>query len=514
MRKATFPFWRFSVEKIEIISICVIIYCEINERRIVLKRKISNILLWFLSIFFLLSTFAMFSTTWASIFFIVPAILLNPYVSKLLKDKAGFNNKNWIRVCSVVIPFIIYSIAASPTATSTDSVVATSSQINSSSSDISSAISSQTSSALLTSSSSAASSSSSSKSDDTSVTTEVVTEKAEAPASGAKLTVHYIDVGQGDSEFLELPNGQTMLIDAGNPENGSQIVSYIKELGHNKIDYLIATHPHADHIGGMATVVNSLDIGSVYMPKVSTNTKTFEGLLTAIQNKGLKVNTAKSGINLLKSGNLNIDIIAPCGTSYDDLNQYSAVLKVTYGANKFLFTGDAGAESEAQITADVSADVLKVGHHGSSTSTSQAFLNKVNPKYAIIEVGAGNSYGHPAAATISKLQNIGATIYRTDNDGTIIFTSDAKTITVNKKASTIQENAPPETNNTTSTITQDDSSSTADSSDDETIVYITDTGTKYHRENCRSLKKSKYAITLKEAKEKGYTACGICDPPQ
>ncbi|XOQ45359.1 MAG: hypothetical protein ACFWTN_13075 [Clostridium sp.] len=477
-----------------------------------MKGKISNILLWFLSIFFLLSTFAMFSTTWASIFFIVPAILLNPYASKWLKDKAGFNNKNWIRICSVVVPFVIYSIAAPPTATSTDSVAATSSQ-NALSSDISSTISSQTSSELLESSSGAAPSSSSSKPDDASVTTEVVTKKAEAPASDAKLTVHYIDVGQGDSEFLELPNGQTMLIDAGNPENGSQIVSYIKELGHNKIDYLIATHPHADHIGGMATVVNSLDIGSVYMPKVSTNTKTFEGLLTAIQNKGLKVNTAKSGINLLKSGNLNIDIIAPCGTSYDDLNQYSAVLKVTYGANKFLFTGDAGAESEAQITADVSADVLKVGHHGSSTSTSQAFLNKVNPKYAVIEVGAGNSYGHPAAATISKLQNIGATIYRTDNDGTIIFTSDARTITVNKKASTIQENAPPETSNATSTIAQDNSNVLTDSNGD-TIVYITDTGTKYHTSTCRYVSKSKYAITLEEAKEKGYTPCKVCNPPQ
>jgi competence protein ComEC len=171
------------------------------------------------------------------------------------------------------------------------------------------------------------------------------------------------------------------------------------------------------------------------------------------------------------------------------------------------------AESEAQITADVSADVLKVGHHGSSTSTSQAFLNKVNPKYAVIEVGAGNSYGHPAAATISKLQNIGATIYRTDNDGTIIFTSDARTITVNKKASTIQENAPPETSNATSTIAQDNSNVLTDSNGD-TIVYITDTGTKYHTSTCRYVSKSKYAITLEEAKEKGYTPCKVCNPPQ
>lgn len=251
-----------------------------------------------------------------------------------------------------------------------------------------------------------------------------------------------MDVGQGDSEFLELPNKQTMLIDAGNSDNGTQIVSYIKALGYNKIDYLIATHPHADHIGGMATVVSKLNIGKIYMPKKSTNTKTYEKLLVAIQNKGLKIHTAKAGVNIVKVGNLNIDIMAPVHITGDDLNEYSAVIKVTYGNNKFLFMGDAGEESERQITADVKADVLKVGHHGSNTSTSQSFLNKVKPKYAVIEVGAGNSYGHPTSAALTRLQNIGATIYRTDKDGTIVFTSDSKTITVNKKASSIKQNAP------------------------------------------------------------------------
>lgn len=326
---------------------------------------------------------------------------------------------------------------------------------------------------------------------------------------GAKLKVHYIDVGQGDSEFLELPNGQTMLIDAGNPENGSQIVNYIKGLGHSKIDYLIATHPHSDHIGGMATVINGLNIGKIYMPKVSTNTATYAGLLTAIKNKGLQVNTAKAGINLLKTGNLNIDMLAPVNITGDDLNQYSAVIKVTYGENKFLFMGDAGQPSEEQITADVSADVLKVGHHGSNTATSQAFLNKVHPKYAVIEVGKGNTYGHPTATTLTKLQNIGAIIYRTDNDGTIVFTSDAKTITIDKKSSSVKEQAPPSSQSTTI------QNSTSNTNNDNTLVYVTASGKKYHTADCSTIAKSttKRAITLKEAKAEGYTPCKICNPP-
>ena len=333
----------------------------------------------------------------------------------------------------------------------------------------------------------------------------------------AKLKVHFIDVGQGDSEFIELPNGQTMLIDAGIPEQGTNVVNYIKSLNHRKIDYLIATHPHADHIGGMTAVVNNFDIGKIYMPKKSTNTKVYEELLTAIKNKKLKVNTAKAGINILKTGNLNIDILAPVNITGNDLNQYSAVIKVTYGTNKFLFMGDAGKPSEEQITADVSADVLKVGHHGSSTASGQSFLNKVHPKYAVIEVGKGNSYGLPTAETLSKLQKIGATIYRTDQNGTIIFTSDSKTMTIDKKASNIKEQAPPKDAKTkdakTTTTKKSNIISTQPSENNNTIVYITPSGKKYHTASCRTLKKQKQAITLKEAKTKGYKPCKVCCPP-
>ena len=265
------------------------------------------------------------------------------------------------------------------------------------------------------------------------------------------LVVHYIDVGQADSIFIELPNNETLLIDAGNEENGPQIVNYIKALGYNKINYLVATHPHADHIGGMAYVVNNLTIGAIYMPKVTTTTQTYADLLTAIASKGLTVTTAKAGVSLININDFKVVMLAPNKDQYDDLNNYSAVIKITYKNNSFLFMGDAEELSENEITGDVSADVLKVGHHGSSSSTSQTFLNKVNPKYAVISVGADNDYGHPAQTTLDKLTAIGATIFRTDKDGTVIFTSDGTNITVNKVSST-------------ATGSGDDSNSTANSS--------------------------------------------------
>ena len=459
--------------------------------------KGKNVSLWILSTFFLIWALAGLATTWASIFFLIPAALFNPLAAGLLKSRYHFRNRWWISLCAVLIPIIAFS-AGMPTTSSPASAPesqppAPSAVVSSAADESSSAISS-----------SAPESSA-----------PVSAAPAAAPTSGTKLKVHYIDVGQGDSEFIELPNGKTILIDAGNPENGQQIISYIKGLKHDKIDYLVATHPHADHIGGMAAVINSFNIGSFYAPKVTTTTQTYKSLISALQSKKLGIHVAKAGTNMFKAGNLSADIIAPVSISGDDLNQYSAVIMLTYGDNRFLFTGDAGEPSESQITADVKADVLKVGHHGSSTSTSQAFLNKVKPKYAVIEVGTGNSYGHPTAATLSKLQAIGATIYRTDKDGTIIFTSDSHTITVDKKASGVKENAPPKASSKAATAKSTTPKAASPSTDNQSVtVYITDTGSKYHRAGCKYLKKSKHAISLKDAKAQGYGPCGICSPPQ
>lgn len=479
-----------------------------------MKNKTMQIVLWVISIFFVLGALsgilAGTSGSWSGIFLLIPAILFNPKISQLLFDNFNFKNKWWIKLCSVLIPMAIIGIVSPQASTSRAQTsqfpISSSASISASADNESRNISSQVSESSTESLSSPLQSSSSSGLAKLPVTL----------SNSSVLKVNYLDVGQGDSEFIELPNGKTMLIDAGNPENGAGIVSYIKGLGHSKIDYLIATHPHADHIGGMATVVNSLDIGTIYMPKVSTTTKTFEGLLTSIQKKGLKVNTAKSGINLLNSGNLNIDMIAPVGTSYTDLNQYSAVIKITYGNNSFLFMGDAGATSEGQITADVKADVLKVGHHGSSTATSDSFLKKVSPKYAVIEVGKGNSYGHPTAATLLKLKNIGAAVYRTDEAGTILFTSDGKTITINKKASSIKEQAPPVASTTTPSIPSTTSKaaavvvpSTGTTNNQSVTVYITNTGKKYHNDGCQYLSKSKIAINQYFAVLTGIKSVGV-----
>lgn len=245
--------------------------------------------------------------------------------------------------------------------------------------------------------------------------------------------VHYLDVGQGDSEFIELPNGKTLLIDAGNPDDGQHIISYIKALGYSTIDVLVATHPHADHIGGMAAVVKSFAVGAIYMPKVADTTATFEGLLTAIKAKGLQVNTARAGVICLDGDGVTARFLAPTSAAYDDLNNYSAVLKLTYGHTSFLFMGDAEMLSENELLksgADVDADVLKVGHHGSTTSTGTDFLAAVSPRYAVVSVGAGNSYGHPHQQTLKKLAKISAQVYRTDIAGTISITSDSKRLTV------------------------------------------------------------------------------------
>jgi len=251
-----------------------------------------------------------------------------------------------------------------------------------------------------------------------------------------KLTVSFINVGQGDSIFIQTPSGKTMLIDAGMPEMGERVIDYIKSRGVNKIDILVGTHPHADHIGGIPAVIENFQIGKFYMPKVTTTTKTFEDVLRAAKAKGLSINVAKAGLTLDLGEGIKAEMIAPNSAYYDDLNNYSAVIKITYKNTAFLFTGDAEKESEQEMLNrgyDLKADVLKVGHHGSSSTTTWAFLKAVSPKYAVISVGKGNDYGHPHKETMEKLKSLGITVYRTDECGTIVAVSDGKTISFNVK---------------------------------------------------------------------------------
>jgi len=240
----------------------------------------------------------------------------------------------------------------------------------------------------------------------------------------ADLRVHYIDVGQGDSTLIQLPNGQTMLIDGGKQSDSQKLLDYLKGMEIKSIDFLIATHPHEDHIGGLPAVIKELDIRSIYMPRVEHTTRAFENLLLSIMDQGLSINTAKSGVNIVTLPDLQIDIVAPVGSAYNDMNNHSAVIKLTYKNKAFLFTADAEGESEKQITANIKSEVLKVGHHGGNTSTTEDFLRKVAPEIAIISCGKDNSYGHPHKELLDRLATAGAKVYRTDELGTIIITYD------------------------------------------------------------------------------------------
>lgn len=259
-----------------------------------------------------------------------------------------------------------------------------------------------------------------------SVLNDVVENNEELPKTKEvqDMRVHYIDVGQGDSIFIELPNEETILIDAGESSAKEKVSSYIEKYGYDEITYLIGTHPHSDHIGGMKYIVENFNIKNIYMPKATSTSKTYENLLNTIKDKNLKVKTATAGVEIIKTQELKIMFIAPNKDTYDDLNNYSAVVRIEYKDRVFLFMGDAEKESEDEITDDLKADVIKVGHHGSDTSSSLKFANKVKPEYAIISVGEDNDYNHPSKNILNRWTLLGSKVYRTDINGDIIITTD------------------------------------------------------------------------------------------
>jgi competence protein ComEC len=247
-----------------------------------------------------------------------------------------------------------------------------------------------------------------------------------------KMLVHYIDIGQGDSILIQV-NNRNLLIDSGPKSDKEKLFNYFSKLNLDTLDYVIATHPHEDHIGNMADVVKKYNVLNFYSPKVQTTTKTFEKMVESLKDKHLKINVIKKDISSIDLGeNTKVTVFSPTKDSYEDLNNYSPVIKIEYGNTSFLFTGDAQKDVEKEITdsnEDINADVLKVGHHGSSTSTSKNFLNKVNPSIAVISLGKDNVYNHPNENTINSLIESKVAIYRTDKDGTILISSDGTRIT-------------------------------------------------------------------------------------
>lgn len=255
-------------------------------------------------------------------------------------------------------------------------------------------------------------------------------EEAAEVNSGEELMVYFLDVGQADSILIRAGNNN-MLIDAGNNEDGALIVSYLKELGVEQLDYVVGTHPHEDHIGGMDDIINNFDIETYMMPDVLSTTKTFEDVLTALSNNNLTYLVPKEGSSY-DLGSADIKIIY-VGEEGGDLNDASIVLKLTYGDNSFLFTGDATSNVEEELlesNANIKSDVLKVAHHGSDYSSTNEFIDAVNPEYAVISVGKNNSYNHPSLNTLEKFSKRNIKVYRTDEDNTIIFTSNGSDLTI------------------------------------------------------------------------------------
>lgn len=242
----------------------------------------------------------------------------------------------------------------------------------------------------------------------------------------SELNIYFWDVGQADS-ILVSNEGKYMLIDAGNNPDGKLIVNQLKEMGIDKIDYLVGTHPHEDHIGGLDNIIQSFKIGKIYMPNREATSNTFEDVLDAISNKNLKIASPKKG-STFKLGEAVCKIVS-IESDAEDTNDSSIVIEMSFGKHKYLFTGDLTSTLESKINWE-DIDVLKVAHHGSRYSSSKEFLDETKPEIAIISAGKENDYGHPHKEALNRLNKVGAEIYRTDKSGTIQLTSDGEKISI------------------------------------------------------------------------------------
>ena len=307
-----------------------------------------------------------------------------------------------------------------------------------------------------------------------------------------EMEVHFIDVGQADCALLA-SGGHFMLIDGGNNEDDELIVSYLRNAGVEKLDIVVGTHPHEDHIGALDAAIEAVDVGAVYMPDVSADTATYRDVLDAVKGKGLQVQHPEPG-DVLDFNGLPVEIFGPV-KEYSNTNNNSIVLRVSVGETAFLFTGDAEVEAEFDILEqgfDISADVLKVSHHGSSGSSVEEFLAYADADYAVISVGKCNIYDHPEAVTLKRLQNYGMEIFRTDEQGTIVCSTDGETISFRQEGKSSQ-----------SAVVED-------------AEFIGNKKSmKYHTTNCKSLpieKNRAYFADQEAAEEAGYAPCGSCKP--
>lgn len=340
------------------------------------------------------------------------------------------------------------------------------------------------------------------------------------------LEVHYIDVGQGDATLIKC-GSHAMLIDGGNNNKGTTVQLYLKKQGVESLDYVIGTHPDADHIGGLDVIVYKYNCDTVIMPDYEKDTKTYQELVDVIHDKNMKITYPVVG-EQYALGEAKFTIIAPNSNSYGgNANDYSVAILLEYGKNRFLFTGDAEEASETEMLSngiELSADVYKVAHHGSRSASTQEFLNAVQPKYAVISCGEGNSYGHPHAEVLNRLRSMGVEVFRTDEQGSIIASSDGENITWNCSATDSWqsgEQTESDRENSEDENPGDENSGNAisDAVTSEQITYVLNTNTKkFHRETCSSVSQikeenfQKVQTSREELEQSGYSPCKNCNP--
>ena len=315
----------------------------------------------------------------------------------------------------------------------------------------------------------------------TQATTPTTAAQNASTPSGQNLTIHFLDVDQGDSILIEYGN-KAMLVDAGESDKGEIVSDYLHDQGISTLDYVVATHPHSDHIGGMNDVLNNFQVEHFIDSGYPHTSKTYENMLTTIDKKNIPFETPKRGDKINFAPGIDVEVLNPGTTYYSgDLNQNSVVLKVTDEKVSFLLMGDAGLEAENDIMKagyNINADILKVGHHASRTSSGETFISAVSPSISVIEVGAGNDYGHPHAEILERLQKA-SKVYRTDLDGTITVTTDGSTYTVTTQKTEPREKARAVSTGTgistaSPTTEEPQSKENTMSSSIESTVYVSD----------------------------------------
>ena len=318
------------------------------------------------------------------------------------------------------------------------------------------------------------------------------------PAAGGSLEVHFIDVGQADCALV-ICDGRYMLIDGGNAEDSDLVYAYLERHGAGHLDCMVASHAHEDHIGGLSGALNYAETDTALCPVRSYGSKVFQNMVKYLEKQGKSITVPQPG-DSFDLGSARVEILGPV-REYDDTNNTSIVLRIDYGETSFLFTGDMETEAEKDLIdsgANLSATVLKAGHHGSDTSTGYRFLREVMPEYAVISVGEGNSYGHPSQEVLSRFRDAGTEVYRTDMQGHIIAESDGKTVTF-----TTEKEASTATNPTGNSTLQ---------------PYIGNADSKkFHLPDCasaRSIQEDKRVefYSRSQAVSEGYEPCGRCKP--